>query len=258
MSMPITSDARATAAAISLPIEGMTCASCVGRVEAALAKVPGVDSVSVNLATERADIRLASPVDRIALIQAVEKVGYDVPAGTVELAVEGMTCASCVGRVEKALKAVPGVTEATVNLATERATVRGVAAVADLIAAIEKVGYEANPVDTGAQADEEAAEKKDAERAELKRDLILASVLALPVFVLEMVQEGALNPAPSEAPESWRFTEIEVRHITVAARLQRDLGVNPAGAALALQLLDEVETLRAQLAVQAAAPDDLG
>ena len=186
MSMPITSDARATAAAISLPIEGMTCASCVGRVEAARAKVPGVDSVSVNLATERADIRLASPVDRIALIQAVEKVGYDVPAGTVELAVEGMTCASCVGRVEKALKAVPGVTEATVNLATERATVRGVAAVADLIAAIEKVGYEANPVDTGAQADEEAAEKKDAERAELKRDLTLAAVLALPVFVLEM------------------------------------------------------------------------
>ena len=186
MSMPITSDARATAAAISLPIEGMTCASCVGRVEAALAKVPGVDSVSVNLATERADIRLAGPVDRIALIQAVEKVGYDVPAGTVELAVEGMTCASCVGRVEKALKAVPGVTEATVNLATERATVRGVAAVADLIAAIEKVGYEANPVDTGAQADEEAAEKKDAERAELKRDLTLAAVLALPVFVLEM------------------------------------------------------------------------
>ncbi len=186
MSMATTSSAGAQAAAISLPIEGMTCASCVGRVEAALAKVPGVDSVSVNLATERADIRLAGPVDRIALIQAVEKVGYDVPAGTVELAVEGMTCASCVGRVEKALKAVPGVTEATVNLATERATVRGVAAVADLIAAIEKVGYEASPVDTGAHADEEAAEKKDAERAELKRDLTLAAVLALPVFVLEM------------------------------------------------------------------------
>nr|WP_294636158.1 heavy metal translocating P-type ATPase [uncultured Aquabacterium sp.] len=184
--MATTSSAGAQAAAISLPIEGMTCASCVGRVEAALAKVPGVDSVSVNLATERADIRLAGPVDRIALIQAVEKVGYDVPAGTVELAVGGMTCASCVGRVEKALKAVPGVTEATVNLATERATVRGVAAVADLIAAIEKVGYEASPVDTGAHADEEAAEKKDAERAELKRDLTLAAVLALPVFVLEM------------------------------------------------------------------------
>ncbi|HCF9522160.1 TPA: copper-translocating P-type ATPase [Pseudomonas aeruginosa] len=186
MSMATTSSAGAQAAAISLPIEGMTCASCVGRVEAALAKVEGVASVSVNLATERADIRLNRPVDRMALIQAIEKVGYDVPQGTIELAIGGMTCASCVGRVEKALKAVPGVTEATVNLATERATVRGVAAVADLIAAIEKVGYEANPVDTGAQADEEAAEKKDAERAELKRDLTLAAVLALPVFVLEM------------------------------------------------------------------------
>ena len=180
------SDARPTAAAISLPIEGMTCASCVGRVEAALAKVEGVDTVSVNLATERADIRLAGPVDRMALIQAVEKVGYEVPAGVTELAIEGMTCASCVGRVEKALKAIPSVTEATVNLATERATVRGLAAVEDLIAAVDKVGYEARLVDTGAQAEDEAAEKKDAERAELKRDLTLAGLLTLPVFVLEM------------------------------------------------------------------------
>ncbi|OZI72652.1 copper-translocating P-type ATPase [Bordetella genomosp. 2] len=186
MNMPSSSNAGAAAATISLPIEGMTCASCVGRVEAALAKVEGVGSVSVNLATERADIRPAGPVDRQALIQAIEKVGYDVPASTVELAVGGMTCASCVGRVEKALKAVPGVAQATVNLATERATVRGVAAVQDLVAAIEKVGYEARPADTGAQAGEQAAEKKDAERAGLKRDLILASVLALPVFVLEM------------------------------------------------------------------------
>ena len=186
MSMATTSSAGAQAAAISLPIEGMTCASCVGRVEAALAKVEGVASVSVNLATERADIRLNRAVDRMALIQAIEKVGYDVPQGTIELAIGGMTCASCVGRVEKALKAVPGVTEAVVNLATERATVRGVASVQDLIAAVDKVGYEASPVDTGMQADEEAAEKKDAERAELKRDLTLAAVLALPVFVLEM------------------------------------------------------------------------
>ena len=186
MSMATTSSAGAQAAAISLPIEGMTCASCVGRVEAALAKVEGVASVSVNLATERADIRLNRPVDRMALIQAIAKVGYDVPQGTIELAIGGMTCASCVGRVEKALKAVPGVTEAVVNLATERATVRGVASVQDLIAAVDKVGYEASPVDTGMQADEEAAEKKDAERAELKRDLTLAAVLALPVFVLEM------------------------------------------------------------------------
>ncbi|MHB0819219.1 heavy metal translocating P-type ATPase [Stutzerimonas stutzeri] len=185
MSTSNTRDVRATTS-ISLPIEGMTCASCVGRVEAALARIEGVDSVSVNLATERADIRLAGSVDRMALVRAVEKVGYDVPANTVELAVEGMTCASCVGRVERALKAAPGVAEATVNLATERARVRGVVAVEDLLAAVGKVGYEARAVDSAAQADDQAAEKKDAERIELKRDLILATLLALPVFVLEM------------------------------------------------------------------------
>src|SRR5690606_28315769 len=118
--------------------------------------------------------------------QAVEKVGYDVPTGTVELAVEGMTCASCVGRVERALKTVPGVTQATVNLATERATVQGVAAVDALVAAIEKVGYEARAVDTSAQAEDDAAAKEAGGRVELKHALILATVLALPVFVLEM------------------------------------------------------------------------
>ncbi|MBL0734165.1 MULTISPECIES: heavy metal translocating P-type ATPase [Stenotrophomonas] len=186
MSMPRATAAPASPATISLPIEGMTCASCVGRVEAALSKVEGVGSVSVNLATERADIRPSGPVDRAALIQAVERVGYDVSPATVELAVEGMTCASCVGRVERALLAVPGVSQASVNLATERATVRGVADTAALVAAIDKVGYAARPIEAGVQSDDEAAEKKDAERAELKRDLIVATALALPVFVLEM------------------------------------------------------------------------
>jgi Au+-exporting ATPase len=122
----------------------------------------------------------------MALIQAVEKVGYEVPAEIVELAVEGMTCASCVGRVERALKAVPGVSEAVVNLATERATVRGVASAQILVAAIEKVGYEATEVDTMARQGEDSAEKKDAERAELQRDFVIATALALPVFVMEM------------------------------------------------------------------------
>lgn len=185
MSLTSTTSARGTTT-ISLPIEGMTCASCVGRVEAALAKVPGVERVSVNLATERAEVRPAGSVDRMALVKAVEKVGYDVPASTVQLAVEGMTCASCVGRVERALAAVPGVAQATVNLATERATVRGVASVESLVAAIGKAGYASRLVDAAARADDEAAEKKDAEQAALKRDLILAGVLALPVFAAEM------------------------------------------------------------------------
>lgn len=75
-------------------------------------------------------------------------------------------------------------------------------------------------------------------------------------FVIEMIEEGALAPLAGSAPESWRFSTMQTRHVTVAARLQRDLGVNPAGAALALQLLDELETLRAQLAAGVAGRDD--
>jgi copper ion binding protein len=96
---------------VSLPIEGMTCASCVGRVERALRSVAGVLDASVNLATERAEVRLAKLVSRTELIRAVAAAGYTVSAATVDLAIEGMTCASCVGRVERALRAVPGVAE---------------------------------------------------------------------------------------------------------------------------------------------------
>lgn len=173
-------------ATIDLPIEGMTCASCVGRVEAALAKVEGVRDVAVNLATERATVQLANPVDRMALVQAVEKTGFSVPAETTELAVEGMTCASCVGRIERALKAIPGVQEANVNLATEHAVIRGTAAADVLIKAVTDSGFSARMIDTAAQINNELTDKKDAERALLKRDLILASVLALPVFIIEM------------------------------------------------------------------------
>ena len=108
---------------------------------------------------------------------------------TVEFNVEGMTCASCVGRVERGLKAVPGVAEASVNLATERATVRGSAGAAELLAAIKGAGYEARQVgDTAASRadDEAAAQRRDAEREGLRRDLLLATALALPVFLLEM------------------------------------------------------------------------
>ena len=173
-------------APLSLQVEGMTCASCVGRVEAALAKVDGVGSVSVNLATERADIRPSGPVKRADLIKAIEKVGYEVPATTTELSIDGMTCASCVGRVERALKSVEGVSNATVNLATERATIVGIAGVDELISAVEKVGYDAKNIDGLNKSDAAALGKKDAERAGLKRDLLIAVALALPVFILEM------------------------------------------------------------------------
>ncbi|MGI6853877.1 heavy metal translocating P-type ATPase [Mesorhizobium sp. 1B3] len=182
---------------LSLPIEGMTCASCVGRVERALKALPGVADAVVNLATEKASITTNAPVDRATLIKVVEDVGYTVSASftapaaaPLEVAIEGMTCASCVGRVEKALKAIPGVTNAVVNLATEKATVQGTADAAAVVAAIENAGYDAKVIAAAAgptQAEtDDRAEKKEAERRELTRDFTIAAVLTAPVFLMEM------------------------------------------------------------------------
>ena len=174
------------AESIHLQVEGMSCASCVGRVEKAIKAVPGVQGASVNLATERADIALGS-ADRMAVVQAIEKAGYPVKTGAVELRIEGMTCASCVGRVERALQAVPGATEVSVNLAMERAVVQGVADPRALIAAVAKAGYEAGLVEAGVPGAGEGDEaRKDEERLALRRDLFVAVALALPVFIIEM------------------------------------------------------------------------
>ena len=168
-----------------LDVEGMTCASCVGRVERALKAVPGVQSASVNLATERAEVTGAT-VERALLVKAVEDAGYDVTSLPVDLQIEGMTCASCVARVERALKSVSGVTNASVNLATERAHVIGQADTAALIRAIEDAGYDARLAVSAADLSEEATLRKAAEESALRRDLLIAAALTLPVFVLEM------------------------------------------------------------------------
>ncbi|MEZ5528036.1 MAG: heavy metal translocating P-type ATPase [Gammaproteobacteria bacterium] len=170
---------------LTMPVEGMTCASCVGRVEKALGKVEGVESVTVNLVTEKAEIHTRQAVDPALLVAAIEKAGYSVPETSQELAIEGMTCASCVGRVEKALKAVSGVSTASVNLATERASVQGQADLQQLIAAVEAAGYGAHAIEAGSNSDEQT-ERKEAEQSALKRDLIISAVLSLPVFLLEM------------------------------------------------------------------------
>ncbi|CUA89806.1 heavy metal translocating P-type ATPase [Comamonas thiooxydans] len=187
--------------AFELSVEGMTCASCVGRVERALRKVPGVQEAVVNLATEKASLTVADPAQAAAIlpqaVAAIEKAGYTVPAQSVDLQVGGMTCASCVGRVERALKKVPGVQDAVVNLATERASVQlqGSVDVSSLIAAIEKAGYEAQPVlhNVAATGEDAAAQRQAQERESLKRSLIFATVFALPVFLLEM--GGHMVPA---------------------------------------------------------------
>ena len=194
-------NALTPSAAFELSVEGMTCASCVGRVERALRKVPGVQEAVVNLATEKASLTVADPAQAAAIlpqaVAAIEKAGYAVPSQSVDLQVGGMTCASCVGRVERALRKVPGVQDAVVNLATERASVQlqGGVTVGALIAAIEKAGYEAQPVahSAGAAGEDATAERQAQERESLKRSLIFATVFALPVFLLEM--GGHMVPA---------------------------------------------------------------
>jgi heavy metal translocating P-type ATPase len=176
---------------LDLGVEGMTCASCVSHVERAIAAVPGVDAVAVNLATERARVSFAKGSTDLKQIEAaVRQSGYTPVENTIELSVSGMTCASCVGHVEKALRAVPGVVGATVNLATERASVKTLAGdniIHALVKAVAGAGYEASPVaaaDGDATARQQAA--KDEEQGKLLRSVILAGLLTLPLLVIEM------------------------------------------------------------------------
>jgi Cu+-exporting ATPase len=174
---------------LSFAVGGMTCASCVGHVERALQETPGVVSAHVNLATERAEVVTREGVSAQALAAAVEDAGYDAAVDTIELSVGGMTCASCVAHVEKALKATPGVVDASVNLATERAeakVLRAAARVQDLVRAIEDDGYDARPIDRSAGAEDRERAAREAEQASLRRDLAMAALLTLPVFALEM------------------------------------------------------------------------
>ena len=220
-----TNQATADSQEIMLPITGMTCASCVRRVEKALGKVDGVREASVNLATEQARVRYdAAVVDAADITTAIEKAGYGVrqapaapsaqpatlspvPTGAGErlattellLPVEGMTCASCVRRVERALTKVDGVREANVNLATEKARVVFDPQVADLerlTAAVEKAGYRLGagqqaavaqpPPSTAGVAAREPADAREIERARHITDLRRKSLVSLGIGLVMM------------------------------------------------------------------------
>jgi len=175
---------------LDIPVLGMTCASCVGRIETALRATPGVRSASVNLAAERASVELAPGGNATAVADAIRSVGYEPMERTVELKIGGMTCASCVGRVERGLSAVPGVTRAAVNLATERATVtvvEGVVPDAALIAAVKATGYEAELVsEAGHDLNDREQAARDSEQRGLRRAVLISGLATLPLFVIEM------------------------------------------------------------------------
>lgn len=172
-----------------LPIQGMTCASCAGRVERALRKLPEVSSASVNLANEQA--RIEAPAGSLPqLISAIEGAGYNVPSQPLELGIEGMTCASCVGRIERALGKLPGVSQVAVNLADEKARLQVLAGFDPQLAvkAVVAAGYKAQLL--GERPATDLAQRR------LRRErltLLAAIALTLPLVLPMLVEPFGLH-----------------------------------------------------------------
>ena len=175
---------------LNFRVGGMTCAGCVGRVERALNALPGVERSAVNLTTERASIEFdTESLGAADLIAAVNDTGFKAETEEIDFGVSGMTCASCVGRVERAIGALPGVVEAGVNLTTERARATYLpeaVSTADIRGAVEGAGYKTDDIG-GGQEDREKAQR-DADIAELRRDVTFAAAFTVPLFAIAMVR----------------------------------------------------------------------
>lgn len=174
---------------LQINVQGMSCASCVSRVERALRQVPEVQQANVNLVTQQATIDYPSTLSASAILAAVDQAGFNVEQQQVELNIQGMTCASCVARVSKALMAVTGVVDAQVNLTTQRASVKILTGVAitQLISAIERRGFTASEIQSREQANDQLAVRQQQEQQSLKQRLIWAVIFAAPLFALEML-----------------------------------------------------------------------
>ena len=179
-----------------LHITGMTCASCVARVEKALSRVPGVEKATVNLATETAAVSASPNVSEQTLADAVHAAGYEVATREVDLAIAGMTCASCVAHVEKALSKVPGVVSASVNLATEHARVKlnPDVDIATLQRAVEKAGYAAALPQEDAKAKAAAAARKLPDWWPIAVAALLSLPLVIPMLAMPFGRDWMLPP----------------------------------------------------------------
>lgn len=180
---------------INLPVEGMTCAACVAHVENALQSVPGMVDASVNLGTEKALVEFDSAEASFQVIEeAVSGAGYKLGTQSASLNIGGMTCGACVMHVENALKGVPGVSEANVNLGVERASVEfipGMVEIADLQKAVEESGYRVEGLnDSGDHERELERLSKVKEIRELRNRLMFAGTGAILLFL------GTFNALP--------------------------------------------------------------
>lgn len=192
-----------TLSELTLPISGMTCASCVSHVENALKELPGISKIVVNLATNKAN--LSYDPQRVKLDdmrRAVTDVGYAITTAELTLDVRGMTCASCVGHVEGALKELRGVQEAVVNLGLNTARVvyiPGVVSTSTMKRAVREVGYEAQERSEGADALDRERQAREEEIKLQGRNLLIAGIIGLVVMIGTFYE--MLGPFKAFVPE---------------------------------------------------------
>ncbi len=176
---------------LEIGVQGMTCASCVGRVERGLSKIEGVEAASVNLAAERASVRFDPALTNAgALIARVRDVGYEPVVAELDLPITGMTCANCAGRVERALGQVSGVLSASVNLASERAHIEYLPTSTGpgrLRAAVRAAGYGVLDTETSAPGVDAQQVARQAEAAHLRSQVVFSAVFAVPLLLLAML-----------------------------------------------------------------------
>jgi Cu+-exporting ATPase len=196
---------------VTLPITGMSCANCAATIERSLKKVSGVTEAAVNFATEQARLRFDDQQVSLAnLIESVRKAGFDVTAAHIDLPVTGMTCANCSATVERTLvRKIPGVVQASVNFATERAAVDylpGIVTLEEIAAAVAKAGYGIvlPSEDVSGEDVEQAA--RDADIRDQTRKFVVGVIFALPLFLLSMARDfGFLGSWSHAAWVNWLF-----------------------------------------------------
>jgi Cu+-exporting ATPase len=184
---------------VDLPVAGMSCASCVARVEQSLRQTPGVAAAQVNFAAERAAVTFDPTAASLQdLVAAVHGAGYEVPRARTVIPIAGMSCASCVAKVEAALRGVDGVVEAAVNLAREQATVEyvpGVASPEALRRAIREAGYE--PLATEEATVDREAQRRARELRDLRLRLAVAVLLSVPILWGSLPHMGVAGWTPA-------------------------------------------------------------
>ncbi|MDI6727551.1 MAG: heavy metal translocating P-type ATPase [Thermodesulfovibrionales bacterium] len=182
---------------IDIPVTGMTCAACAAAIERVLPKIDGIKSTVVNFPAERATVEFADPENPVPLqtiIEGIKGEGYGVSTVKMDFAVEGMTCAACVGAVERALKGLYGVIDVTVNLAAEKATVEYIPTIVgfeDFRKVVAEAGYTALQI-TEEFVDRER-EQREREFQALKRQFIVSAVLAAPIIIGSMLTIPVLS-----------------------------------------------------------------